>query len=314
MLSLPGWTNSGPQHWQTLWERLDPRITRVEQASWDFPELADWRARALEAITSSAEPTVLVGHSLGAILIAHLAEHAPRNVVGALLVAPPDLEAPTAPTEVRGFRATFAKLPFPATLIVSSDDQYSSLAASRRLGATLGAELVEAGPKGHLNTDSRLGTWGFGWERLRRLRALAPFAIDPRLEADSVLIARSALCELRVVDDARVPWFLLVPRRSAVEELDQLSEPDRQALIDESAALTRAVRECFAVDKVNVGALGNIVRQLHLHHLGRGLLDPAWPAPFWGHGSAVRDRPLALRRAATLLEHPAVHARFARQR
>lgn len=310
MLSLPGWTNSGPRHWQTLWERLDARIIRVEQASWDFPVLSDWRARVHEALEASPEPTVLLGHSLGSVLIAHVGPQA-KHVIGALLVAPPDLEADTAPLEVRGFRSTFSRLPFPTTLIASRTDQYATFGASERLAATLGSELVDAGPHGHLNTDSRLGTWPFGWEALRRLRALAPFHLDPRLEQDSVLIATSALTQLRVFDEARYPWFLLVPTRTGIEELTHLNEADRRALIDESSALVTAIREVFGVDKVNVGGLGNVVRQFHWHHVGRSFEDPAWPGPVWGHSPRQPNPTLAVERGSRLLVHPSVEARFA---
>ncbi len=310
VLSLPGWTSSGPRHWQTLWERIDARITRVEQASWDFPVLSDWRARVHEALEASPEPTVLLGHSLGAVLIAHVGLQA-KNVIGALLVAPPDLEAETAPLEVRGFRSTFGRLPFPTTLIASRDDRYATFEASARLATTIGAELIDAGAHGHLNTDSGLGTWPFGWEALRRLRSLAPFQLDPRLEQDSVPIATSALTQLRVFDEARYPWFLLVPTRPGIEELAHLDEANRRALIDESSALVTAIREVFGVDKVNVGALGNVVRQFHLHHVGRSLEDPAWPGPVWGHSARHPDPTLAHQRGSRLLAHPSVAARFA---
>lgn len=286
VLSLPGWTNSGPQHWQTLWERLDSRIVRVQQANWDQPNLSAWIAAARAALERSPEPTVLLGHSLGALLIAHVAPSAP-NVVGALLVAPPDLHAPSTPPELRGFRAEFGRLPFPATMIVSHDDPHSTIAASRLLARTLGAELIDAGAKGHLNTASNLGTWRAGWEQLRLLRARAPFHLDPRLEADSQLIGRGSLSDLRLVDDARYLWCLLVPRRSGIEELDQLDDEDRATLSAESICLATAMRSAFDLDKLNVGTLGNVVRQLHLHHVGRTLDDPAWPGPVWGHSERV---------------------------
>lgn len=309
VLSLPGWNGSGPEHWQSRWERLDARVTRIEQASWTEPSLEQWRARVVAELT---EPTVLVGHSLGAALIAHVAEtSAAAHVVGALLVAPPELSRPELPASVRAFEWPQRRLPFPSTLVASTDDTFGSFAHAAALASRLGATLVNAGPRGHLNADSGLGTWPEGWELLRQLRARAPFVLDPRLARDSHVFARSPLSELLLYDEARWPWLVLVPRRSGAEDPGHLPDADQQALAGESALLCAVLRERFQVDKVNVAALGNAVRQLHVHHIGRLLGDPAWPSPVWGH--AARAPMTAEQRAGWIervLSDPRVGARF----
>ena len=106
--------------------------------------------------------------------------------------------------------------------------------------------------------------------------------LHPRLRADCLEIGRLPLCRLLLMLDANYPWFILVPDREAVTEIHQLARADRIRLSDESAALSAALFEAFAADKLNVAALGNVVPQLHLHHVVRYQGDPAWPAPIWG--------------------------------
>lgn len=119
----------------------------------------------------------------------------------------------------------------------------------------------------------------------------ADFALDPRLEAASRLVADLPLSQLRLQDDARWPWLVLVPRVPDARELDDLSEADRAQLLTEIGVAMRAVRAVGEaagrpVEKLNVGALGNVVAQLHVHVVGRRGDDPAWPGPVWGVGVA----------------------------
>jgi len=112
-------------------------------------------------------------------------------------------------------------------------------------------------------------------------------SLDPRLASDSAAIGRLSLCEVRLQDDARFPWLVLVPQREGMSELFELSFSDRAAAIEEvaqCAAELRAVTQCL---KINVGALGNIVRQLHIHVVARNEGDAAWPGPVWGVGTRV---------------------------
>jgi diadenosine tetraphosphate (Ap4A) HIT family hydrolase len=119
------------------------------------------------------------------------------------------------------------------------------------------------------------------------------FTLDPRLAADTYEICDLALCRALLMNDARYPWLILVPRRADLTEIVDLAGPDRAALIEEIARASAALRALPGVDKINVGALGNIVRQLHVHVVGRHVGDPAWPKPVWGAGVARRYEPEA---------------------
>ncbi len=109
------------------------------------------------------------------------------------------------------------------------------------------------------------------------------FQLHPRLAADCHLLGHFPLCALLLMDDATYPWFILVPRRPGITEIHQLDGGDRALLMEESCRLGEAVLEEFGGDKLNVAALGNVVPQLHLHHIVRRVGDPAWPGPVWGH-------------------------------
>ena len=113
------------------------------------------------------------------------------------------------------------------------------------------------------------------------------FELHARLAADTILVGRLPLSLLLLFNDARYPWFILVPRRAGVTEIYQLPEADQQQLWRESATLARKLMQGFHADKMNIGALGNLVPQLHLHHIARFSSDPAWPGPVWGHSQPV---------------------------
>ena len=112
------------------------------------------------------------------------------------------------------------------------------------------------------------------------------FDLHPRLAADCILIGRLPLSVLLLFNDARYPWFILVPQRRDISEIFELSELDQQQLWRESGALARNLMYSFHADKINIGALGNLVPQLHVHHIARFTTDPAWPGPVWGHSAA----------------------------
>ena len=112
------------------------------------------------------------------------------------------------------------------------------------------------------------------------------FKLNPKLEADTLQIGDLELSRVLLMNDSRYPWIILVPRLENVTELHQLSVPDRQQLIEESCSVSEFILDKFSVAKMNVGALGNIVSQFHLHHIGRHEKDPAWPGPVWGHSAA----------------------------
>jgi len=117
------------------------------------------------------------------------------------------------------------------------------------------------------------------------------FVLDPAFEATSHFLADLPLCQARLQADARWPWIVLIPRAAALRELEDLTPADRIRLMDEVLAAGRAVRAAGAalgrpVEKLNIGALGNVTPQLHVHVVGRRADDPAWPGPVWGVGAA----------------------------
>lgn len=113
----------------------------------------------------------------------------------------------------------------------------------------------------------------------------AGFALDPRLERDSQPVMSLGLCELRLMDDNRWPWLILVPQRQDVAEIHDLTPLDQAMLTFETNMVAQALKEVSACTKINTGALGNIVRQMHIHVVARNEGDPNWPGPVWGFGS-----------------------------
>jgi diadenosine tetraphosphate (Ap4A) HIT family hydrolase len=115
----------------------------------------------------------------------------------------------------------------------------------------------------------------------------APFALHPTLARDTVEVARLPLCRLLLMDDRRFPWLILVPERDGAREIHDLAPADRAELVEEIARVSEVLTNLFRPDKVNVGALGNVVPQLHVHVVARFAADSAWPGPVWGSGAAV---------------------------
>jgi uncharacterized protein len=177
VLIVPGLNGSGPEHWQTHWESLYPRTVRVVQRSWDHPDCTEWRTSLESAIAAAPEAVVLVAHSLGCALVAHLASRpSATRIAAALLVAPADVDSPACtPPETRSFAPMpTAPLPFPATVVASANDPYVTLARARSFAAAWGATFVDAGRQGHLNADSGLGDWPEGRHHLEALLNRAP--------------------------------------------------------------------------------------------------------------------------------------------
>ena len=131
---------------------------------------------------------------------------------------------------------------------------------------------------------------------------MAEFALDPAFVATSHFACDLPLCQARLQDDVRYPWLVLIPRRPGLREIEDLSAADRVRLVEETVRAGQAVRAIgqvlgLAVDKLNVGALGNVTPQLHVHVLGRRSGDPAWPGPVWGHSLGEAYRPDLLEKA-----------------
>lgn len=129
------------------------------------------------------------------------------------------------------------------------------------------------------------------------------FELDSRLAADTIPVGDLALSSVYLLDDSRFPWFVLVPRHPDLSEITDLDDEGAEQLMREIRTATRVMLDLAKPDKVNVGALGNIVGQLHVHVIGRYLSDPAWPGPVWGHGVRKPYQPHA---AASLVERAGV--------
>ena len=113
------------------------------------------------------------------------------------------------------------------------------------------------------------------------------FQLDPRLEADTQLLGAFPLSLLLLSKDANYPWCILVPQREGMREIYQLNEADRQQLLDESCLVAETLADLFGADKINVATIGNMVPQLHMHHVVRFKTDAAWPGPVWGAVAAA---------------------------
>jgi diadenosine tetraphosphate (Ap4A) HIT family hydrolase len=115
---------------------------------------------------------------------------------------------------------------------------------------------------------------------------ISQFQLHERLKQDCIFIGRLALCQLLMMNDSQFPWFILVPERFDIKEIYQLNSVDRQLLSEESCLLAENMADLFKADKMNMAAIGNMVPQLHLHHIVRYQTDKAWPAPVWGKFAA----------------------------
>ena len=113
------------------------------------------------------------------------------------------------------------------------------------------------------------------------------FALHPRLMADTAFIADWELSRVLLMNDARYPWIVLVPRRADLTELFDLDAAERGVLMAETARASERLKDWAKADKINVGAIGNLVPQLHVHVVARKIGDEAWPAPVWGRGKPV---------------------------
>ncbi len=168
ILIVPGWTGSGPDHWQSRWERNLSTARRIEQDDWDRPVRDDWVARILADVAEARRPAVLVAHSCGVAAVVHAAPLLGAGAVaGAYLVAPPDLEGSGLWLETGGGFAPMPldKLPFASVVVASANDPHCSMERARQFASAWGSTLVEAGEAGHINTASGHGPWPDGLMR-----------------------------------------------------------------------------------------------------------------------------------------------------
>lgn len=113
------------------------------------------------------------------------------------------------------------------------------------------------------------------------------YELHPQLLKDTLKIGQFELSDVLLMDDERYPWVILVPRRVNVREIHQLAESEQQQMLKESSFVAKTMTQLFSAHKMNVAALGNMVEQLHLHHVARFTSDAAWPKPVWGIGEAT---------------------------
>ncbi len=173
VLLIPGLYDSGPQHWQSLWQVRHPDYRRLVQKDWNTPRCADWIATLEAALSAAGGPFVLAAHSTGCATVVHwAARFAHKNRVhAAFLVGPSDPEAATYPLGPTGFAPMpLQRLPFPSVVVVSEDDPYVTLERAQDFAAAWGSEVRNLGRAGHINTDSGHGPWLEGAEWLEKLR------------------------------------------------------------------------------------------------------------------------------------------------
>jgi uncharacterized protein len=169
VLIVPGIYNSGPEHWQSLWENIH-HFQRVIQRDWDYPVCAEWVATLEQAIAETGPDTLIAAHSLGCLAVAHWAASTQLTIQGALLVAVPDPAGPDFPSDAVGFAAVPLKtFPFKSIVVASSDDPYGSLAHSERCASAWGSQWINIGAAGHINGSSGLGDWPEGYRLLETL-------------------------------------------------------------------------------------------------------------------------------------------------
>ncbi len=172
VLILPGWQNSGPEHWQSRWE-VAQGFARIEQHDWLRPLRGDWISRLEDVLLERQTPTVLVAHSLGCQLVAAWAAHSRHThlVSGALLVAPGDTEREALrPILTSWSPMVLQALPFKSLVAASRNDPYCSFERAQTFALAWGSSLVDMGLQGHLNAESGLGDWSQGLQLLNTLR------------------------------------------------------------------------------------------------------------------------------------------------
>ena len=167
IIIVPGWRNSSPEHWQSLWARTLPNVERVEQDDWLTPKREDWVRTPEALILSRPEPVIVVAHSLGCITTTHLGAEAAARIRSALLVAPADPER-------RAHLADFAPvpyqlLPYRSVLVASSNDPYCPIRLAGAYARAWGSEFVRLQNAGHINVESGYGPWPLGFALLQSL-------------------------------------------------------------------------------------------------------------------------------------------------
>ncbi|MCA1440297.1 serine hydrolase family protein [Ensifer sp. IC4062] len=173
IIILPGIGGSGEAHWQTLWEKQDPRMQRFRPTIWEEPDLTDWISALDRSVAATPTPPILVAHSLACLLVAHWQHVSALPCAGAFLVAVPDPQAAAFPNEAKSFaNPPTEALRFPSLIVASADDPYGPPDYARVRARQWRSRLVEIGARGHINGESGLGDW------LAGLHLLTAFAAE----------------------------------------------------------------------------------------------------------------------------------------
>jgi predicted alpha/beta hydrolase family esterase len=171
VLIVPGIGNSGPEHWQSLWQTRDSSFRRIEVDSWDYPNRTSWVESIHKAVVEARDSALLVAHSLGCLAVAHWANQSYHpKVTAALLVAPPDPSQSGFPQEAKGFAPVpLNTFPFKTILVSSSNDPYGTSMYAESCARSWNSKFVNIGAAGHINTASNLGDWPEGFALLKEL-------------------------------------------------------------------------------------------------------------------------------------------------
>lgn len=196
VLTVPGLDGSGPTHWQSIWERERADCVRADLGSWAHPNRNAWVNRLNLAIRGAGGPVLLVAHSLGCHAVAWWATlERPAfgdPVIGALLVAPPDLDVAPTDDRLAAFGPTpVAPLPFPSVVVASRDDPYVQPHRARRMAQFWGSDFLDIGSAGHINAQSRLGDWPTGQDLLDHLLGIPGAAASAVRRPASAWMGRS---------------------------------------------------------------------------------------------------------------------------
>lgn len=180
LLILAGIGNSGPEHWQSHWQRQYPDVAKLEHTDWDSPDRHVWVQELDEKVARLDRDVVLVAHSLACLVVAHWAASSARTIGGALLVSVPDPRGPSFPSNARHFEdVPMIRLPFPSVVVSSTDDPYATSGHMRACAAAWGSQFRSIGPAGHINAASNIGAWKQGQEFLSELEVLVKNLQDP---------------------------------------------------------------------------------------------------------------------------------------
>ncbi len=171
-LLVPGIGNSGPEHWQSHWERMSGNFVRVQQRDWDNPICSEWTDALERTVQSAGSRIVIAAHSLGCLAVAQWLTSTKLEIAGALLVAVPNPDGPNFPPEAKGFTPLPSlQMPCASIVVASTNDPYSDIKFAHRCAANWGSRLIDIGNAGHINASSGLGEWEAGQDLLRALTA-----------------------------------------------------------------------------------------------------------------------------------------------